>query len=90
MSPWKEIGQSKRDAIATLLPSHWRLEVVPSPAEAPNATSVLKSALNERELEITEKYTLAQLLESLTSGKLTSEEVTSAFCHRATIAHQLV
>jgi amidase len=89
MSAWQQIAQSKRDTIAALLPVEWRLQEVPSPTDAPNATSVIQTALSERELEITESSVL-QLLEHLASGEFSAEEVTTAFCHRATIAHQLV
>ena len=46
--------------------------------------------LNEKEVDITEKYNVTQLLEALASGKLTSVEVTTAFAKRAALAHQLV
>ncbi|KFA81111.1 hypothetical protein S40288_01006 [Stachybotrys chartarum IBT 40288] len=45
--------------------------------------------LTEKELDITESYTVSTLLESLASGKLTSSEVTLAFSKRAAIAQQV-
>lgn len=46
--------------------------------------------LSDKELDITEQNTVAQLLAKLASGQLTSVEVTTAFCKRAAIAQQLV
>lgn len=47
--------------------------------------------LTAKELQITEgRYPVGRLLEALSSGELTSLEVTIAFCKRAAIAQQLV
>lgn len=46
--------------------------------------------LSERELTITEKYSVPELLAKLASGELTSLEVTTAFSKRAAIAQQVV
>ncbi|KAK2011931.1 amidase [Colletotrichum eremochloae] len=49
-----------------------------------------KSALlTEKELEITENYNARELLDKIHTGKLSSEEVTVAFCKRAALAQQL-
>ncbi|KAF2966382.1 hypothetical protein GQX73_g7182 [Xylaria multiplex] len=45
--------------------------------------------MTERELQITESYDVASLLEGLAAGRFTSAEVTLAFCKRAAIAQQL-
>ncbi|GAQ10507.1 putative amidase C550.07 [Aspergillus lentulus] len=45
--------------------------------------------LSARELEITEQYDVRGLLRAMTDKRLTAEEVTTAFCKRAAIAHQL-
>jgi amidase len=45
--------------------------------------------LSDRELAITEKYTVRELLAELASGHVTSVEVTTAFSKRAAIAQQL-
>ncbi|KAF2171234.1 hypothetical protein M409DRAFT_50700 [Zasmidium cellare ATCC 36951] len=45
--------------------------------------------LTDEELDITENYDLVALSEAIASRKLTSVQVTSAFCKRAAIAHQL-
>jgi amidase len=90
MSAWQEIAQSKREAITALLPVEWRVQKLPSPIDAPDATKVIQTTLSEREIEITERLSVSQLLKQLSSGELSAEEVTAAFCHRATVAHQLV
>ena len=46
--------------------------------------------LTERELEITESYSVRELLGALASGSLSALEVTLAFSKRAAIAQQLV
>ncbi|KAK4506860.1 hypothetical protein PRZ48_000593 [Zasmidium cellare] len=45
--------------------------------------------LTQEELDITENYDLVALSEAIASRKFTSVQVTSAFCRRAAIAHQL-
>ncbi|PGH16206.1 hypothetical protein AJ79_01974 [Helicocarpus griseus UAMH5409] len=45
--------------------------------------------LSERELEMTEKYNVATLLDQLARGQLTAVEVTGAFSKRAAVAGQL-
>ena len=88
---WQQIGQQKREAITALLPTHWKLpEPLPDANTLPNATEYPRSFLTQRELAITESHTVQQLLQKLADRTYTAIEVTSAFCHRATIAHQLV
>ncbi|KAH1456334.1 hypothetical protein KXX13_000400 [Aspergillus fumigatus] len=45
--------------------------------------------LSARELQITEDYDVRGLLRAMADNHLTAEEVTTAFCKRAAIAHQL-
>lgn len=45
--------------------------------------------LTEEELSITES-SATQLVRDIAAGKLTSVAVTTAFCKRAALAHQLV
>ncbi|KKZ60309.1 hypothetical protein EMCG_04952 [[Emmonsia] crescens] len=45
--------------------------------------------LNAKELEITEKWDIKGLLQQIAAGKLSSREVSEAFCKRAAISHQL-
>jgi amidase len=46
--------------------------------------------LDKRELDITESYSIDQLLTGMAKGSLTCLEVTTAFAKRASIAHQVV
>ena len=88
---WQDIGQQKREAIASLLPPQWKLPgPIPDANVLSDATSYPSSFLTEREIAITEDHTADQLLQKLADRTYSAIEVTSAFCHRATIAHQLV
>ena len=86
---WVTIGSKKRESIAALLPKQWQLDNVPSPADAPSAISLARQGLSQSEVDITENHSASELLSLLASGQLSAVEVTEAFCHRATIAHQL-
>lgn len=46
--------------------------------------------MSQRELDITESYSITKLLSGLAQGFLTSHEVTTAFAKRAAIGHQTV
>ncbi|KAH7028573.1 amidase signature domain-containing protein [Macrophomina phaseolina] len=87
--PWQRIGREKRQAIDSLLPDHWRVNAVPPAEELPDATAFPRALLSERELAITEDFAAEQLLQQLAAGHFSASEVVNAFCHRATIAHQL-
>ncbi|KAF2767932.1 amidase signature enzyme, partial [Teratosphaeria nubilosa] len=86
---WQQAGRKKREAITALLPESWRLPRIPSAEDVPNGYEFSKTVLTEREIHITEKYTARTLLQALSSGSLSAVETINAFCHRATIAHQL-
>ncbi|KAH7312510.1 amidase signature domain-containing protein [Stachybotrys elegans] len=51
-----------------------------------NSTGLAKVVLSPRELEITENYTITQLLAALRERKLSVEEVTRAYLRRAALA----
>lgn len=88
---WQHIAQQKRESIMSLLPPEWRLpEPLPDATDLPNATNYPRSFLTQREIAITETHTAQQLVQLLADRTYSAVEVTSAFCHRATIAHQLV
>lgn len=93
---WKEQVLNKRSHLAAQIPKEWRVsEAVAakvSPKSSISAFDLLKesSLLTPREMEITEKYDATALLDQLRSKTITSVEVTTAFCKRAAIAHQLV
>ncbi|OOF95396.1 hypothetical protein ASPCADRAFT_169972 [Aspergillus carbonarius ITEM 5010] len=59
--------------------------------ESINVTAIPRTCglLTPHELHITEGYSVRALLAEIHAQRLTSEEVTRAFCKRAAIAHQL-
>lgn len=86
---WQRIGQQKRETIDSLLPPQWKLpEPVPDANTLPNATDHPCNFLTQCEVAIIETYSAQQLLQKLADRTYTATEVTSAFCHGATIAHQ--
>lgn len=61
------------------------------PAELPlNSQKLPAAVLTGREIELTETYSVPQLLEALKSRKISVEEVTRAFLRRAAVAHEAV
>ncbi|KAJ9640135.1 hypothetical protein H2204_003360 [Knufia peltigerae] len=98
--PWQGIVAEKQRAAKKLVPSGWLLpdaiwQGLTLPLEA-NPNRIIEQdiprrsgILSTRELEITENYSTAQLLDALAKGTLSSVEVTTAFCKRAAIAQQL-
>lgn len=98
---WARKVHEKRQQRSGAIPQEWTvpdtvLSLLSSPLDSnPNSLIQLDivrhcDILTERELEITEDHTVEKLLEYLASGELTSVQVTTAFCKRAAIAHQLV
>jgi amidase len=88
---WKLASEHKRNALLTLIPSEWHLtHPLPSPEDVPDLRKgTIQSYLSSREVMITE-MDCSSLLEQLASGRLSSREVTMAFCYRAALAHQMV
>jgi amidase len=93
---YKTASQEKRSANAAKIPKEWKL---PSKyLENVNANSDLNvldvpricGILNEKEIDITEKYDATALLEKMAAKQFSSYEVVLAFCKRAAIAQQLV
>ncbi len=86
---WQSLAKAKLSSINSSIPSKWKLSSVPSIEEQRDVTgdSILKS-LSEREIEITETDAVG-IIGKTSAGQWTAEEVTTAFCHRASLAHQL-
>ncbi len=79
----QEARKRRDDSLALVQPP-----VTGLPAQLPdNSQSLPKAALTAKELEITEKYTVTELLAKLRSRELSAEEVTRAFLRRAAVAH---
>ncbi len=90
MGSWKEIAAAKREAILDSIPSKWRMSQVPSRAEQKDVTGpYIQQFLSKEEIRITETDAVG-LASQISSGTWKATEVTEAFCHRASLAHQLV
>ncbi|MCJ1303695.1 Acetamidase [Hypocenomyce scalaris] len=87
---WQAKAKSKRDAVNNLIPKEWRLtSSVPSPEEQRDVTGeYMWQYLTTREVEITETDAV-DIVKHTATGKWKAEEVIKAFCHRASLAHQL-
>jgi amidase len=85
---WEDIAADKRSRLESTIPQEWRLKSIPS---EDNVMDVPKKSgiLTDKEIAITESSAV-DLVEKLASKQLTSVDVTTAFCKRAAIAHQLV
>ena len=68
--------------ILSQLTSDATANVIDAPAEC--------QVLSTEEISITEKYSATELLQMISQQKLSSKDVTTAFCKRAAVAHQLV
>lgn len=97
-STWQDIAARKRAARDALIPAAWRLPSGTLPKDPPlfeygsqNVLNVPRECglLDSAELQITEGYSVKSLLVALSSQKLSSVDVTTAFCKRAAIAQQL-
>lgn len=89
---WEGIAAKKREALLASIPQEWIIpdDVKPPEDQADVTTFPSESGwFSKQELEITNS-TAAQLVELLAAGKVSSVDVTKAFCKRASAAHQLV
>lgn len=96
LESWEILVQKKQTEVAAKIPDAWRLssEYTADISETAN-TNVLDvprrcGILSPKQIEITENYDATALLEHIHSQKLSSYEVTEAFCIRAAIAQQVV
>lgn len=92
---WISTSATERNHLTSKIPSGLYLH--PSIVESVSTTfgNILdfprqSGLLTITEIDITENYDAVSLLDAMASGKLTSLAVTTAFCKRAAIAHQLV
>lgn len=90
MASWKDIAAAKRQSILESIPSKWRISQIPSSEEQKDVTGpYIHQFLDKREIDITETDAVG-IASHISSGNWKASEVTEAFCHRASIAHQLV
>ncbi|EXJ81386.1 hypothetical protein A1O3_07677 [Capronia epimyces CBS 606.96] len=78
-----------RDASLQKVSPPLALDALPSPLPL-NSQGIPKLLLTPREIEITENYTVKQLLAKLRSRQISVEEVTRAFLRRAAVAQASV
>ncbi|ANB11508.1 Amd2p [Sugiyamaella lignohabitans] len=86
---WELVAKQKRHSVRAEIPSKWILDSIPSADEEPNTLEYLDKIVTKKTLSITSK-TMRELIKQISSGELTSLEVTEAFCERAAYAHQIL
>lgn len=87
---WKKVGKDKAESVLSLIPKEWRLEKIPSAEEQRDVTGAyLHQYLSQQEIEITETDAVG-IVAHTSTGRWKSADVAKAFCHRASLAHQLV
>lgn len=86
---YQELAAKKRADQLSLIPPEWRLSPTPSVESSPNALAYLRRILTPSELALTEETDITKLLRKLSSGEISSLELTRAFAKRAALAHQL-
>lgn len=86
---WKGLAKQKRESILASIPQKWRLDKIPSVEEQKDVTEYIKQFLDQKELQITETDAVG-IAGKVASGAWSAVDVTTAFCHRAALAHQLV
>lgn len=89
---WELLAAKKRAALLASIPDEWRIpdQLLPPESQLDVTTWPETSGwFTPAELAITQ-CDASDLISKLSSGELKSEEVTRAFCKRASAAHQLV
>jgi hypothetical protein len=88
---WESLAKAKRDAILHSIPDKWRIKgSIPSVEERRDVTGkFIWQYLSKPEIEITETDAVG-IVNNIASGKWSALEVAESFCHRASLAHQLV
>ncbi|ETS75483.1 Acetamidase [Pestalotiopsis fici W106-1] len=84
---WTTASANKRSALDATIPPEWRLDVSWND-DPPMGFWAKSRVLTPKELTITE-MPATLLVQELANGKLTAVAVTTAFCKRAALAHQL-
>ncbi|KAF8273107.1 amidase signature domain-containing protein [Lactarius quietus] len=87
---WQELAAEKKARQAASIPKEWLID--PPSDEILDVTDIPAKCglLSARELEITEVSSVAVLLCKIATGVWSSVEVSTVFCKRAVIAHQVV
>ncbi len=87
---WQELAAEKKARQAASIPKEWL--IAPPSDDVLDVTDIPAKCglLSARDLEITEVSSVAGLLSKIATGAWSSIEVTTAFCKRAVVAHQVV
>jgi amidase len=90
MPTWQELAAEKKARQTASIPKEWL--ITPPADDVLDVTDVPAKCglLSARDLEITTISDVTILLQKLATGEWLSVEVTTAFCKRAIIAHQVV
>ncbi|TVY35518.1 Acetamidase [Lachnellula occidentalis] len=88
---WHSRAAEKRESILNSIPGRWIITgMIPSVQEQPDVTRpFIRHFLSSLEIEITETDAVG-IVAKTSIGDWSAVEVTEAFCHRASVAHQLV
>ena len=88
---WETTARSKRATLHDAISPAWRLTdaEIPDIHRLRDVTQFIQRFLNPLELKIT-NATPVVILDQIQKLEWSAFEVTRAFCHRASIAHQLV
>jgi hypothetical protein len=88
MPDWeRKVSEERARREASIAKLEPKLKALPT--ELPLSSQKLPSELlTDREIEITERYTVPELLAALKARKVSVEEVTRAFLRRAVVAHE--
>ena len=88
---WEARAKTKREAILASIPQRWKTDdPIPSVEEQRDVTGkFIWRYLSKPEVDITETDGVG-IVNNIASGQWTATDVTEAFCHRASLAHQLV
>lgn len=87
---WQELAAEKKRRQIASIPKEWLITLPADDVLDVTGVPTKCGLLSPRELEITAVSELAVLLTKLATGEWSSVEVTTAFCKRAVIAHQVV
>ncbi|THW99561.1 glutamyl-tRNA amidotransferas-like protein subunit A [Aureobasidium pullulans] len=84
---WKEIAAAKNQRINDSIPKEWRIDTSSLPDNVMDIPAT-SGILSKTELDITNS-SATDLVAKLAAGKLKAVDVTTAFCKRAAISHQV-
>ncbi len=85
---WENIAADKKDSISATIPHEWRIKPLPTEDSVMNLPKI-SGIMSPDEIAISES-SATELVPQMAAGKLASVAVTTAFCKRTALAHQLV